>query len=119
MLKKTILYLTVLVVFVLLAILYLHSYNRYFFPLGRLYGELERGQQYVEIEKKFLEYYDKYKADDEIQLDQGHTKGHIMKGPISETRHLFIYHVSFLDDVQLQVLFDSDGKANEIIFIGD
>jgi hypothetical protein len=100
-------------------VLFLNTYNTYFFSLGRLYRGIEQGQAYADVESKFLTYYEKHKDKGDIQMQKGPTNLHLMKGPISETKQLFIHHASFSDDVQLQVLFDDEDKVKEILFVGD
>lgn len=119
MVKKTIAFLVICSVVVLFVIAYPHLYNRYIFPLGKLYEDLGVGQPYGEVKEKFEAYYADHKHNGEIYMEQGVTNRDLMKGPIPETKYLFIYHASIFDDLQLQVLFDSNNKAKEINFIGD
>ena len=94
-------------------------YNHFVHPLGQLSQNISIGDHYEDVLAKFNDYVRRHKDDEDLRFSSGTTKHYIFAGPTPETRHLYLYHSSAFDDVQLQVLFDETGLVKEVVFIGD
>jgi hypothetical protein len=95
-------------------------HNRYVFPLGRLYGSVSKGEPYEEVRAKFTSYYEARKDGGEVQFNEQVVESDLLRTKqIPPSRMLSLYDLSAFDDVQLQVLFDAQGRVDEVLFIGD
>lgn len=95
------------------------AYSYHLSPLARLRANIEIQDSYVDAEKLFVDFYEGRKADEVFEFAHGTTASHLMRGEMPLTKHLFLYHDSIFDNIQLQVLFDENDKVKEILFIGD
>lgn len=101
-------------------VLYPFAHNRYVFPLGRLAGEIRRGDRCVEVERRFADYAARRRHAPELQLNRFTATKDLLRGdPVPPGRGLHLYDVSLFDDVQLSVRCDPSGRVAEMLFIGD
>ena len=100
--------------------IYANVYNRHVFPLGRLAGSVNVGDEYEEVRRKFAAYHHEYRDRRPVQFSEFETEEDLLQTRrIPKSRGLHVYDESFFDDVQVSVLFDQDGRVLEKLFIGD
>jgi hypothetical protein len=95
-------------------------YNQHLFPLGRLAKTIHEGDSFDAVRSKFIAYRDRHGEDRAIQFSEFESETDLLRTrAIPKSKGLHLYDESCFDDVQLTVLFDSDGRVSEKLLISD
>lgn len=95
-------------------------YNKHVFDLGKLASTVHEGDQIEDVRRKFVAYYEEHKEQRPVQFSEFESETDLLRTrEIPKATGLHLYDESPFDDVQLTVLFDSEGRVSEKLFVGD
>jgi hypothetical protein len=96
-----------------------HIYNNYIFPLGRLHRSISYGDNYAEVNEKFIKYVTEQRGraeNPDIQLLFGTRQEDFNDRPIEESQYMYLFDVSYFDEIHLGVIFNQQQQVNDIYF---
>jgi hypothetical protein len=118
--KRVALGISIVLVLVFAMPFYGAFYNTHISPLGRLAKSVHEGDRFEDVREKFVAYFEKYQGQHPVQFSEFESETDLLRTrEIPKANGLHLYDETVFDDVQLSVLFDSNGRVSEKLFIGD